>query len=148
MRTQRQRRSKRAAFTLIEVLLVVAILGVIAAAVVPALLGRQQAAYEQQTKTNIKNLQNVLTMYAIDHDGTYPSGSRDALTQLTSAADYHGKKIAAYLDSIPKDAWGEQLYYEYPTSKGKGDKPAVWSSGPNRQNEDGGGDDLNSWSEQ
>jgi general secretion pathway protein G len=148
MRIQRQRRAKRAGFTLIEVLLVVAILGVIAAAVVPALLGRQQAAYEQQTRNNIKNLQNILTMYALDHDGTYPSGGREALSSLTSAADYHGKKIGAYMDATPKDAWGEQLYYEYPTSKGKGDKPAVWSSGPNRQNEDGGGDDLNSWSEQ
>jgi general secretion pathway protein G len=127
MRIQRQRRAKRAGFTLIEVLLVVAILGVIAAAVVPALLGRQQAAYEQQTRNNIKNLQNILTMYA---------------------PDYHGKKIGAYMDATPKDAWGEQLYYEYPSSKGKGDKPAVWSSGPNRQNEDGAGDDLNSWTEQ
>ena len=123
MRIQRQRRPKRAGFTLIEVLLVVAILGVIAAAVVPALLGRQQAAYEQQTRNNIKNLQNVLMMYALDHEGTFPSGGREALNQLTSASDNHGKKIAAYLDNTPKDAWGEQLYYEYPSSKGKGDKP-------------------------
>jgi len=148
MKAQRQRRPKRAGFTLIEVLLVVAILGVIAAAVVPALLGRQQAAYEQQTKTNIKTLQNILTMYALDHDGQYPSGGRDALAQLTNATEYHGKKIAAYTDNVPKDAWGEQFYYEWPTSKGKGDKPAIWSSGPNRQDEGGTGDDINSWSEQ
>ncbi len=148
MQSQRPRRAKRSGFTLIEVLLVVAILGVIAAAVVPALLGRQQAAYEQQTRNNIKTLQQILTMYALDHDGQYPTGSRDALTSLTTAADYHGKKIGAYMDATPKDSCGEQLYYEYPTSKGKGDKPAVWSAGPNRQNEDGSGDDINSWSEQ
>jgi general secretion pathway protein G len=148
MRSQRPRRAKRSGFTLIEVLLVVAILGVIAAAVVPALLGRQQAAYEQQTRNNVKTLQQILTMYALDHDGQYPSGGREALTSLTSAATYNGKKIGAYMDTTPKDAWGEQLYYEYPTSKGKGDKPAVWSAGPNRQNEDGSGDDINSWSEQ
>jgi general secretion pathway protein G len=148
MRSHRERRPKRTGFTLIEVLLVVAILGVIAAAVVPALLWRQQAAYEQQTRNNVKNLQNILTMYALDHDGTYPSGGREALSALTNASDYHGKKLSAYIDSTPKDAWGEQLYYEFPSSKGKGDKPAVWSSGPNRQNEDGSGDDINSWSEQ
>jgi general secretion pathway protein G len=148
MKIQRQRRPKRAGFTLIEVLLVVAILGVIAAAVVPALLSRQQGAYEQQTRNNIKNLQNILTMYALDHDGTFPNGGRDALNQLTSASDYHGKKLGAYIDNVPKDAWGEPLYYEYPTSKGKGDKPAIWSAGPNRQDESGAGDDLNSWSEQ
>jgi hypothetical protein len=87
-------------------------------------------------------------MYALDHDGTYPSGGREALNSLTNSSDYHGKKLSAYIDNTPKDAWGEQLYYEYPTSKGKGDKPAVWSSGPNRTNEGGGGDDINSWSEQ
>jgi general secretion pathway protein G len=148
MRRQQQRRPRRAGFTLIEVLLVVAILGVIAAAVVPSLLGRQQAAYEKTTLTSIRTLQGTLMTYALDHDGTFPSGGREALSQLTNASDYKGKKVAPYLDSTPKDAWGEALYYEWPTSKGKGDKPAVWSSGPNRQNEDGSGDDINSWSEQ
>jgi general secretion pathway protein G len=54
-----------------------------------------------------------------------------------------------YLEETPKDAWGEPLYYEYPSTKGtKGEKPAIWSSGPNRQNEEGAGDDINNWSDQ
>jgi general secretion pathway protein G len=103
--------------------------------------------YVAQTRNNIKTLQQILTMYALDHDGQYPSGGRAALTSLTSAQHYHGKKIGAYMDATPKDAWGEPLYYEYPTRKGEGDKPAVWSSGPNRQNEDGSRDDISSWSD-
>ncbi len=149
MRSQRlRRRAKRSGFTLIEVLLVVAILGVIAAAVIPSLLNRQKGAYEQQTRTNIKNLQPILTLYALDHDGQYPSGGREVLNSLTSQSDFKGKKVGPYMDFTPKDAWGEELYYEYPTSKGKGDKPAIWSAGPNGQNEEGSGDDINSWSEQ
>ena len=70
----------RGAFTLIEVLLVVAILGVIAAAVVPALIGRQQDANMQITKTDIKGLEQAMKMYAIDHDGEYLQGSKDALS--------------------------------------------------------------------
>jgi general secretion pathway protein G len=136
----------RGAFTLIEVLLVVAILGVIAAAVVPALIGRQQDANIQISKTDIKGLEQALKMYAIDHDGEYLQGSKDALPQLTQASEYRGKKMKPYLEEIPKDAWGEPLYYEYPSSKA-GEKPAIWSSGPNRQNEEGGGDDINNWSE-
>lgn len=138
---------RKRGFTLIEVLLVVAILGVIAAAVVPALIGRQEQAYKQMATNNIKGLESALTMYAVDHDGTYLSGSRESLDQLTSSSEYRGKKLPAYLPDTPKDPWGEELYYEYPTSKGvKGERPAIWSSGPNRQNEDGGGDDINNWS--
>jgi general secretion pathway protein G len=142
------RRAGRPGFTLIEVLLVVAILGIIAAAVVPSLIGRQKQAYEDQTRNNIRGLESALTMYAVDHDGTYPSGGREALATLASASEYRGRKLPAYVDETPKDAWGEQLYYEYPTSKPvKGEKPAIWSSGPNRQNEDGSGDDINNWTD-
>jgi general secretion pathway protein G len=142
---RRPRRLHRG-FTLIEVLLVVAILGVIAAAVVPALIGRQADANAQVTKTSIKGLEQALKLYALDHDGEYLSGGKDALPQLAQASEYRGKKIKPYLDEVPKDAWGEPLYYEFPSGKA-GEKPAIWSSGPNRQNEDGGGDDITNWKE-
>lgn len=142
----RRPRPLRGGFTLIEVLLVVAILGVIAAAVVPALIGRQGEANIGVTKTSIKGLEQAMKLYALDHDGEYLQGGKDALPQLTQASDYHGKKLKAYLDEVPKDAWGEPLYYEYPSGKA-GDKPAIWSSGPNRQNEDGGGDDITNWTD-
>jgi general secretion pathway protein G len=142
------RRAGRTGFTLIEVLLVVAILGIIAAAVVPSLIGRQKQAYADQTRNDIRGLESALTMYAVDHDGTYPSGGRESLNSLTQPSEYRGKKLSAYIAETPKDAWGEQLYYEYPTSKAvKGEKPAIWSSGENRQNEDGSGDDINNWTD-
>jgi len=133
-------------FTLIEVLLVVAILGVIAAAVVPALIGRQADANIGVTRTSIKGLEQALKLYALDHDGTYPTGGKDILPQLAQSSEYHGKQIKPYLEAVPKDAWAEALFYEYPSGKA-GEKPAVWSSGPNRQNEDGGGDDITNWKE-
>jgi general secretion pathway protein G len=139
-------RRLRRGFTLIEVLLVVAILGVIAAAVVPALIGRQGEANVQVTKTSIKGLEQALKLYALDHEGTYPSGGKDILPTLAQSSEYHGKQIKPYLEEVPKDAWNEPLYYEYPSGKA-GDKPAIWSSGPNHQNEDGGGDDISNWKE-
>lgn len=142
------RRRARSGFTLLEVLLVIAILGVIAVMVVPQLLGRQQQANIDITRTNIKGLEQALKLYAVDHDGEYMTGSRDSLTSLLESSEYNGKQLKPYLEEEPNDAWGELLYYEYPNTKGNvNGKPAIWSSGPNRQNEDGGGDDIANWNQ-
>ena len=147
MRTRIERRRRlRGGFTLLEVLLVLAILGVIAAMVVPQLLGRQQTAYEDQTRVNIANLENAAKMYYIDHDGEFPQGSQSALGVLLEPVDRNGKPLPPYLEKMPLDAWGQPLYYEWPNTKAqRASKPAIWSSGFNRQNEDGGGDDINNW---
>ncbi|WP_237226006.1 type II secretion system major pseudopilin GspG [Rubinisphaera sp. JC750] len=141
-------RPSRLGFTLLEVLLVLAILGVIAAMVVPQLLGRQQKAMVDTTRTSITNLEQALKMYAIDHDGQYPEGSQEALNTLMQPTDRNGQAMAPYLESLPKDAWGEMLFYEWPNSKtSNGIKPAIWSAGPNKRNENGSGDDVNNWAE-
>lgn len=139
---------RRRGFTLTEVLLVLAILGVIAAMVVPQLLGRQRESMVNTTKLSINALENTLTQYASANGGEYPTGSRDEVFALliNPGTDTEGRAIAAYLDKMPKDAWDQPLFYEYPNSKmASAAKPAIWSSGPNRQNEEGGGDDVNNW---
>ena len=148
MKAVTTRRARRGGFTLLEVLLVLAILEVIAAIVVPNLLGTQQKAYVEQTKANIKGLENTMTMYAIDHDGTYPQGGQEEMLQaLMQPTDRDGNEMKAYMDSQPKDAWGRVLNYRYPgQNHPQGvDKPDIWSNGQNSQNEDGGGDDVNNW---
>ena len=148
MKKQSQPRRRRGGFTLIEVLLVLVILGVLAAMVVPQLLGRQQKAYVDQTKASIHGLEQTLKMYAIDHDGEFPSGSQSILSVLMEPVDRNGQPMSPYLDKMPLDAWGQPLYYEWPNTKAtRATKPAIWSSGINKQNEDGGGDDINNWTE-
>lgn len=145
-----RRQPRRRGFTLTEVLLVLAILGVIAAMVVPNLIGRQQEAQIRTTRTSIKGLEDAMKQYAISNDGEFPQGARDEVFALlmNPGQDADGRTVAPYLEKLPKDAWGQPLYYEYPTSKvPNGTKPAIWSSGPNRQNEDGNGDDVNNWAE-
>lgn len=135
----------RRGFTLTELLLVLAILGVIAAMVVPNLLARQQDALKRQTKVNVSNFEKIAQQYAVDHDGDWP---RDVNMMMNPGQGSDGKNIAPYVDKIPKDAWNQPLFYEYPNSKSTAiDKPAIWSSGQNKQNEEGGGDDINNWSE-
>lgn len=142
------RRPLRRGFTLTEVLLVLAILGVIAAMVVPNLLGRQREAMVKSTKMSIKSLSDAAKQYAVDHDGEFPPGGRDeVIGMLTNpGADKDGKTISPYLESQPKDAWGEALYYEYPPTKAPNlQGPAIWSSGPDHKNDDGANDDVVNW---
>lgn len=135
---------QRRGFTLTEVLLVLAILGVIAAMVVPNLMSQQQEALKRQTKVNITNFERIAQSYAVDHEGEWP---RDINSMLNPGQDADGKNRAPYMEATPKDGWNQPLYYEYPNSKSSNfDKPAIWSSGKNKQNEDGGGDDINNWS--
>lgn len=143
----RTRRRYRAGFTLLEVLLVLAILGVIAVMVVPQLMGRQQKANISVTRSSIKGLESALKLYGVDHDGELPQGSQDALEQLLHPSD-EDEQTEPYVENI-NDAWDEMLFYRYPGTKQEySSRPDIWSSGPNRKNEDGGGDDINNWDEE
>lgn len=133
---------RRDGFTLTEVLLVLAILGVIAAMVIPNLIGQQKVALIRQTKVNIAGFEQIAKQYAVAHEGDFPTDV-NAMLQPGQGAD--GKPIAPVAEKIPKDAWNQPLNYQYPNSKSSVDKPAIWSSGPNKQNEDGEGDDISNW---
>lgn len=144
-RSTLRRRQTRRGFTLLEVLLVLAILGVIAAIAVPRIISTQQESYEDTTRLEIKSYEKTLTQFALKNDGVYPSGSSEEVAELlmTPGQDKNGKPIARLLDEVPEDSWGTLLNYEFPNSKDpNSDKPRVWSSGPNKQNDDGGGDDV------
>ena len=142
----RRRSVLRRGFTLIEVLLVLAILGVIAAMVVPNLLGQQKRAMIQTTRTSIKNLENTLRLYAVHHNGEYPAGGQEILQQLTQPQEIDGETQPPLLEELPKDAWGNLMFYQYPprhnTTSGK---PDIWSAGPLGQDDQGAGDDVNNW---
>jgi general secretion pathway protein G len=140
----------RRGFTLTEVLLVLAILGVIAAMVVPNLIGQQKNALIKTTRMSVKSLEDACSAYAIDHDGEYPQGGRDEVLGLLTnpGVDAHGKAVSPYLKSLPKDAWGQPLYYQWPNNNVQNaTTPALWSSGPDKKSDEGQNDDINNWSD-
>ncbi|HBN74802.1 MAG TPA: type II secretion protein [Planctomycetaceae bacterium] len=141
------RNSSRNAFTLLELLIVLAILGVIAAMVVPNLLGSQKKANIQATETSIHGLEQALKLYAVANGGEYPNGGQEVFELLASNKDSEGNAVDPLLPEIPKDAWGQELMYEYPSSKNNGTEPAIWSLGPNKSDEQGSGDDVANWGE-
>src|SRR5262245_43117644 len=124
MKRNRPQTSRRRGFTLTEVLLVLAILGVIAAMVVPNLMARQQEAFGRQTKANIAALENCAKQYAVAHDGELP---KDVASMMNPGQDTSGKPLAPFVEKLPKDAWGQPLNYEYPSGKmgGNDTRPAI-----------------------
>jgi len=133
---------RHSGFTLLEVLLVLAILGVIAAMVVPNLLGRQQEAYVKATRTSISGLEGAVKLYASEHDGQFPESIEKMMTP--EADQVTGKQHPAYLEKIPMDAWKKPLQYQY-TNDGSLSKPKIWSFGPDGQ--DGSPDDVTNWAQ-
>lgn len=138
--------NKRRGFTLIEVLLVLAILGVIAAMVVPQLLGRQKKANVDATRLSITGLEQALDLYAVDHSGEYPT-TAEGLESLLVKPNADEKWNGPYLKEskqVPVDAWGRPLQYEYPGQHNTGGtKPDISSGGPDKAF--GTPDDITNW---
>jgi prepilin-type N-terminal cleavage/methylation domain-containing protein len=78
------------AFTLIEVLIVVVIMAVLAATIIPQFSSSTQDAKDNQRDFNIHTLQSQIQLYKVQHGGTFPAITSNALPQLTSKTDDAG----------------------------------------------------------
>lgn len=146
-RSKRIRNRRRGGFTLLEILVVIAIIALLAAFVVPELMGTQEGARIDVTKQMVDSggaLASALDRYRLDM-GTYP----EELSALTEKPDDEEKaqKWKGYIKDPEKvkDAWGNELHYRFPGEKHGENMYDLWSSGPNGDDEDGGGDDITNW---
>jgi len=136
----RRRIRKPLGFTLVELLLVLVILGILAAAVITNFSGRVKKARITAATSDISNIGVALDAFEVDI-GRYPK-TEEGLQALVENASNDDKWNGPYLKKgLPKDPWGNAYNYVAPGSHGLYD---LTSNGPDGV--EGGDDDITSWS--
>jgi general secretion pathway protein G len=137
----RSRRSR--GFTLIEIMVVLVIIGVLAALIVPNVLDRADDARVTAARTDINNLMQSLKLYKLDNQ-RFPSAEQglEALARKPSASPVP-PNWKAYVDKLPADPWGRPYQYLNPGVNGEID---VFSYGADGQpGGEGNNADIGSW---
>ena len=120
---------RRRAFTLIELMLVVIIIGVLATMIMPRFVGRSEQARVAAAKSDVATVGTALDMYEMDI-GSYPEKLEDLLKDPGVGDKWKGP----YLKKEPKDPWGR--LYKYETSSGGGKDYKLCSDGPSEAKAD------------
>jgi general secretion pathway protein G len=133
--------SRAGGFTLIEVMVVVVILGILAAVLVPKVMDRPDEARIVKARQDIRALEASLNLYKLDNY-EYPSTDQ-GLEALVSQPDVPPEpphwKAGGYVDRLPLDPWQQPYQYLSPGTHGTVD---IYSTGPDRQPSD---DDIGNW---
>lgn len=112
---------RTAGFTLIEIMVVVVIIGMLAALIVPNIIGRIGDAQLVKAKQDIRALESSLQLYRLDNF-VYPStqqGLQALVAPPQSEPPARNWKPGGYIKQLPKDPWGYDYQYLYPGAKGE-----------------------------
>ena len=137
------RRRLSAGFTLIELMVVLVIIGVLAALVVPNVLDRADDARATAAKTDVNNLMQALKLYRLDNQ-RYPAaeqGLQSLVAKPTTGPTPSNWK--SYVDKLPNDPWGRPYQYLNPGIKGEIDVMSFGADG--QPGGEGKNADIGSW---
>ena len=144
--TQARQRASAAlqrGFTLIELMVVLVIIGVLAALIVPNVMERADDARAMAAKTDVNNLMQAIKLYRLDNQ-RYPSaeqGLSALFAKPSSGPDAPNWK--PYLEKLPNDPWGNPYQYLNPGIKGEIDVLSLGADG--QPGGEGKNADVGSW---
>lgn len=139
----RTRRRLASGFTLIELMVVLVIIGVLAALIVPNVLDRAEDARATAAKTDVNNLMQALKLYKLDNQRfpTADQGLQALLVKPTTAPIPPNWK--SYVDKLPNDPWGRPYQYLNPGIRGEIDVMSFGADG--QPGGEGKNADIGSW---
>jgi general secretion pathway protein G len=131
-------------FTLIEIMVVVIIIGLLAAVVVPQFLGRVDDARVAKAKQDIQAMETALTLFKLDNF-KYPSTDQGLIALAVKPADptIRNWRADGYLKRVNKDPWGNDYQYAYPGTHGEYDLYSLGADG--QPGGEGANADIGNW---
>lgn len=136
---------KQQGFTLIEIMVVVVILGILAAIIVPRIADEPDKARVVKAKQDIRTLESALQSYRLDNF-YYPNTQQglEALVQKPSGEPpAKNWKSGGYMPRLPKDPWGNPYQYLQPGTKGEFDLFSLGAD--NKPGGEGADSDVGNW---
>lgn len=146
MKTTLSRRARSRGFTLIEIMVVVVILGILAAIVVPNIMDAPDKARVTKAKQDIQMIESALELYKLDNF-VYPStqqGLQALVAQPGGDPPARNWKPGGYLKQLVKDPWGNDYQYLNPGTHGEIDIFTYGADG--KPGGDGYNADIGNWS--
>jgi general secretion pathway protein G len=129
-------------FTLIEIMVVIVILGLLAAIVAPSVMDRPDQARAIRVAQDVKGIESALKLYRLDNYG-YPQQGQGLKFLVDNPSGLETWK-GPYVDSMPEDPWGNEYRYSNPGKHGM--KVEVYSYGDdNAEGGEDGSADIGSW---
>lgn len=133
-----QKQNRTRAFTLVELMLVVTIIGILAGLVIPGLMNRSEQSRLAAANADVMGgISTALNLFEVD-SGAFPKSLQDLVQEPADAKNWHGP----YLKKLPVDPWGNDYVYYYP---GKHNQSSFDVLSVGRDGKEGTDDDKGNW---